>query len=349
MLNQGKASVTIVFLAGLLAAGGCSRKPDDTQIAQNIQAQLRNDTAIHGQVSVESRAGMVSLSGQVGTEAERKLAAQEAATTPGVREVINNLTVEPVAATPPPPATEESLAAPVAPERHSHEPRHSREMAPQAPPVETAAAPEPAVPSPAANPAPAAPPPPVPDESTPPLPPPPVPEQHTIPAGTTLSVRLIDSLDSSRNQVGDTFRATLYAPLRRDGEVVVPAGTDVEGRVVEVANAGRFSGHSELKLALTRLNLHGHVYALNTEDYSRTTAGRGKGTAETVGGGAALGAIIGAIAGGGRGAAIGTLAGAGAGGVARGARRAKAITFPSETVLSFRLQEPVTVTIMPRQ
>ena len=70
---------------------------------------------------------------------------------------------------------------------------------------------------------------------------------------------------------------------------------------------------------------------------------RSKGTAETVGAGAGLGAIIGGIAGGGKGAAIGAIAGAGAGGVARAAKKAEKITFPSETVLSFRLEEPLTV------
>jgi hypothetical protein len=173
---------------------------------------------------------------------------------------------------------------------------------------------------------------------------PPPPAKYTIAEGTTLSVRLVDSIDSSRNKVGDTFRATLNAPIRVDGDVAVPAGADVEGRIVDASNAGRFSGHSELKLELTKLTFHGNTYQLQTADYDRSGNGRGKGTAETVGGGAALGAIIGAIAGGGRGAAIGTVAGAGAGGAARGAKGGQAIRFPSETVMSFRLEQPVTVT-----
>ena len=171
--------------------------------------------------------------------------------------------------------------------------------------------------------------------------------KYTIPAGKTIAIRLIDALDSTKNKEGDTFRATLQSPIRIDGEVAVPSGADVEGRVVDVANAGRFTGHAELKLSLTKLTSHGHVYPLNTEDYDSSGGGRGKGTAETVGGGAALGAIIGAIAGGGKGAGVGTLAGAGAGGVARGVKKGKGITFPSETVLTFKLTDPVTVTTMP--
>ena len=106
-------------------------------------------------------------------------------------------------------------------------------------------------------------------------------------------------------------------------------------------------GHAELKLELTKLTSRGHVYQLNTENFDTAGAGRGKGTAQTVGGGAVLGAIIGAVAGGGKGAAVGTVAGAGAGGAARGVMKGKAITFPSESVLSFKLQVPLLVETMP--
>lgn len=154
---------------------------------------------------------------------------------------------------------------------------------------------------------------------------------------------MIDSLDSARNKVGDTFRATLKVPLTVDGDVVIPAGADIEGHVVDVSNAGRFTGHSELNLELIKMTSNGTVYPLQTQNYDRAGDSRGKGTAETVGGGAVLGAIIGAIAGGGKGAAVGTAAGAGAGGATRAAKSGKRITFPSETVLTFKLQEPVTV------
>ena len=173
--------------------------------------------------------------------------------------------------------------------------------------------------------------------------PPPAPVKHVIPAGTILSVRLNNGVDSSRNRVGDTFRATLNAPIRDGGEVVVSAGANVEGRVVDVSNAGSYSGHSELKLELTKLICHGEAYALQTESYGRADSGRGKGTAQAVGGTAAVGTIIGALAGGGKGAAIGSVAGAGAGGLARGVSKPQPITFPPETVLTFKLLQPVTV------
>lgn len=168
--------------------------------------------------------------------------------------------------------------------------------------------------------------------------------KHVIPSGTTLSIRLIDSLDSAKNKVGDTFRATLKVPVSVDGDTVIPAGADIEGRVADVSNAGRFTGHSELNLELIKLTSNGTVYPVQTNGYDRAGDSRGKGTAETVGAGAAIGAIIGAIAGGGKGAGIGSAAGAGAGGATRAAKSGKRITFPSETVLAFKLQEPITVT-----
>jgi hypothetical protein len=340
MLTRRSRSVPVVLLAaGLAVAAGCSRQPDDRQLAQGIQAEIQKDAAINGQVAVQSSDGIVTLTGQVPSDAARALAAREAADTPGVKQVVNNLTLGP-ASVPPPPRRVRQRHAPVKSE----------------PPPEEAAANTPAAPGPAppANPLAAAVPPqspavpaegPVPA----PLPPPPAPVKHTIPAATVISVRLIDALDSSKNKVGDTFRATLKSPIRLGGEQIIGAGADVEGRVVDATSAGRFSGHADLKLELTKLTSHGHVYPLSTENYDSAGANRGKGTAETVGGGAVLGAIIGAVAGGGKGAAVGTVAGAGAGGATRGIMKGKGITFPSESVLSFKLQEPLMVETMPEE
>ena len=143
--------------------------------------------------------------------------------------------------------------------------------------------------------------------------------------------------------MGDTFRANLDSPIMVDDRVVVPAGTEVQGRVTLVQSAGRFQGRSELTLQLTRLQMNGKSYAFATSDWNAKGRSEGKRTVATVGGGAALGAIIGAIAGGGRGAAIGTVAGAGAGGGVSAATKGKQIKVQPEDVVQFRLTNNVTV------
>lgn len=165
-----------------------------------------------------------------------------------------------------------------------------------------------------------------------------------IPDGTVLQVRMVDSVDSASNQLGDRFRATLDAPITIEDKVIVPQGADIEGRVAELKGAGRFAGKPAIALELTALSVNGRRYALHTNQYSREGSSRGTNTAEKVGGGAALGAIIGAIAGGGKGAAIGGVVGAGAGGGVQAASKAPQIHVPSESLLSFTLQNPITVT-----
>jgi hypothetical protein len=165
----------------------------------------------------------------------------------------------------------------------------------------------------------------------------------TIPESTTLSVRLIDSIDSDRNKAGDTFRASLESPIMVQGRVVVPKDTDVEGEVQELRSAGHFAGRSAIALALTKLSFNGKGYEIETDQYTREGASRGERTAETVGGGAAIGALIGGLTGGGKGAAIGAGIGAGAGTGVQAATKGQQIHLPSETVLEFRLTAPVTV------
>ena len=170
----------------------------------------------------------------------------------------------------------------------------------------------------------------------------------TIPASSTLSIRMIDGVDSEVNKAGEIFHASLDAPIVVDNDVVVPKGADVYVRLSNASSAGHISGKSELHLELIKLEYQGRSYPLVSGTYSLTGGSRGKNTAEKAGGGAALGAIIGALAGGGKGAAIGAGVGAGAGGVYQGATRGKQVRIPSETKLDFQLDQPVTVTVMPR-
>jgi len=170
--------------------------------------------------------------------------------------------------------------------------------------------------------------------------------QVVIPAGQSMLVRMIDGVDSKTNNVGDIFHASLETDLNVNGTLVARKGTDVYGRLANAKGAGRLAGSSELQLELTRMVINGQDYPVVSSDYTMKGKGRGTNTAEKVGGGAALGAIIGAIAGGGRGAAIGAGAGSAAGAGVNVITRGQQVKIPSETLLEFRLQQPVTVTAL---
>ena len=166
----------------------------------------------------------------------------------------------------------------------------------------------------------------------------------TIPAGQSILVRMIDGVDSSKNHVGDVFHASLETDLTVGDTLVARKGTDVYGRLAEAQKSGNFSGRSELQLELTRLVIDGHDYPIVSSDYTLQGKGQGSSTAKKVGGGAAVGAIIGAIAGGGKGAAIGAAAGGATGGAVQVLTKGAQVKIPSETLLEFRLQQPVSVT-----
>ena len=155
---------------------------------------------------------------------------------------------------------------------------------------------------------------------------------------------MIDGVDSSKNHVGDIFHASLETDLVVNGTFVARKGSDVYGRLAEAKEAGHLKGSSELELELTRMVIDGHDYPLVSSDYTLKGKGRGTNTAEKVGGGAVLGAIIGAVAGGGKGAAIGAGVGSAAGAGVQVFTRGQQVKVPSETLLEFRLQQPVTVT-----
>jgi hypothetical protein len=165
----------------------------------------------------------------------------------------------------------------------------------------------------------------------------------TIPAGQSLLVRMIDGVDSSKNHVGDVFHASLETDLVVNNNIVARKGADVYGRLAEAKEAGHLSGSAELQLELTRIIVDGKDYPVVSSDYELKGKGRGSNTAKKVGGGAVAGAIIGAIAGGGKGAAIGAGVGSAAGAGVQVFTRGQQVKVPSETLLEFRLQQPVTV------
>ena len=167
----------------------------------------------------------------------------------------------------------------------------------------------------------------------------------TIPRGTHLSIRTVDAIDSNRNHVGDQFTSTLDQALYVNDVLVAPRGAYVYGRLEEIKESGQLSGRAQLRLSLTGISLRGQTYPLITGDYQLAGKSRSTGTAAKVGGGAVVGALIGAAVGGGKGAAVGAGVGAGAGTVAQIATKGDQIHIPSETILDFTLDQPVTVPV----
>ena len=162
---------------------------------------------------------------------------------------------------------------------------------------------------------------------------------ETLPAGTQIAVRTNETISSRSASGGRTFPASIAEDvLGRDGRVIIPRGSDAQ-LVVRNVNDG-------VSLDLQSINVNGQVYTVDTEDV-RTSArqkdglGANRRTGEYVGGGAVLGTLLGAIAGGGRGAAIGALAGGAAGAGTEVLTRGESVRVPAETVLTFRLDAPM--------
>lgn len=215
----------------------------------------------------------------------------------------------PSAATPPPPPPAPAAAAtPPAPPRET---------------LRTATAPE----SPAPPPPPAAPP----------------SGRIEIPAGTTLTVRLIDPVDSQKDTLGQTYRATLDEPVVVNGETVLPRGVDVVAKLVDDKQSGKLEGRTVLTLDLQSITVNGRTVDISTQEVTQASDSRTKRTGMVVGGLAALGAIIGGIAGGGKGAAVGAVSGAGVGTAAQVMTKGQRVFIPSETRLTFSLQQPLRI------
>jgi hypothetical protein len=175
----------------------------------------------------------------------------------------------------------------------------------------------------------------------PPPPPPPAYAGITLPAGTNLVVRTIDGIDSETNRVGQSFAASLDEPVVVNGMTVIPRGADAVLKLVDARESGKLTGRTELTLDLMSVKIGGRSVDIDTQTVSRESSSRGERTAKVAGGTAALGAIIGAIAGGGKGAAIGAGAGGAAGAGAEIATKGQRVKIPSETRLTFSLETPV--------
>lgn len=335
-----RAGLAILALV-LIASSGCKNQPSartDQDLTSDIQAKINGESALSGQnIQVSVANGVATLNGTVTDEASRALAANDSGTVAGVRTVINNLTVQPGQPTSAPrqaqasPAPEPAQAAPPRKRDRRSYSRQDRQQEAQIQP-----------PAPVQPEADAAPPPP---PQAPPPPPRPVVKEVTLPAGTVIPIRITETLDSKNAQPNDVFHGALAGDLGTQGVIAIPRGSAIVGRVVDVKEAAHFKGAAMLSIELTKLTARGQELTLVTDTYTKDAAGRGANTAKKAGGGAALGAIIGALAGGGKGAAIGALAGGAAGTGVNAATRGQQAVIATETLINFRLQSPITITV----
>jgi hypothetical protein len=334
-----KRNLWVVLVSLALLAVGCSRigtRPD-AQVASDVQNKINGDSNIPDkQLNINANNGVITLTGTVASDAARNAAANDAAQVEGVKTVVNNLEVAPTSASAdqnaqpqnqsnfnPPPMREARRPSPSTRTRSSRSSSGDNGL-------------RTTVPAESGNDS---------ASNTPSTPAPPaVLQKITVPAGTQLSIRLNDEVDSEKAQVGDVFHGSISSPVAIDDQTAIPTTADVEGRVVDVKSAGRFAGQSVLTLELTTLKMNGKSYSLQTSQWTKSGNGRGKSTAAKVGGGAAVGAVLGGIFGGGKGAAIGAAAGAGAGTGVSAATKGQQIILRPEAVIAFQLQGPITVT-----
>jgi len=342
-LSAPNAFLVVITLALITGLAGCKSSPpaapvDDASLSAALQSRIAGDGALSTE-SIQSsvQSGVATLTGNVSSEAARSLAAADAAQVSGIKTVVNNLTVQT-----PPPVTSAAVAppppAPVAPKK-SPAPKPKQLLVPvvrETPPADIPA-PQVAVATP----------PPPPQEPPPPPPPPPPPafRNITIQPNTTIPIRINQTLDSATTQQGDTFTGTIATDILVDNLVVIRQGTPVSGRVSAVQEAAHYKGSSLLTVELTSIDRRGEKIAITTEPYSVEGKGRGKNTAEKVGGGAAVGAILGGILGGGKGAAIGAAAGGGVGAGANTITRGEQVQIPSESLVRFKLTNAIALKV----
>lgn len=169
------------------------------------------------------------------------------------------------------------------------------------------------------------------------------PVQMTVPSGTELAIRINQNINVKHVHAGDHFSGEVVEPVMVNGAMVIPRGTPVSGRIDEAHRRGHFKGSSVLELRLTSMTLNGSQYPIDTNDNVHTKKGKGKRTAGFIGGMTGAGMLIGGIATGGVGLAIGAAAGAGTGTVLAGTTGNRDIDIPAESVVHFRLVDPLVI------
>lgn len=164
-----------------------------------------------------------------------------------------------------------------------------------------------------------------------------------VPAGTAITVSLGSALGSKLSKTGDSFTGSVAKDVLVGSAVAIPQGANVSGSVTDAKALGRFAGGASLQIQLNSIEIKGSNVPVQASAKSFSEKGKGKRTAVLAGGGAALGGIIGALAGGGKGAAIGAAAGAGAGGGGAAFTGNKDVVLPAESDVTFELSQALEV------
>ena len=170
----------------------------------------------------------------------------------------------------------------------------------------------------------------------------------SVPAGTELTVTLLDAVGSDISREGDSFTATLSDPIVVHGRVVAEKGSRVTGRVQNIEEAGRVKGVAKLELVLGQITAGNRNYRISTRPFIAVAEDTKERDAAIIAGGAGAGAIIGAVTGGKKGAAIGAVLGGGSGTTAVLVTKGKSLRLDPETRVNFVLSDDVTLPVLRR-
>lgn len=326
------STLPIAIAAAVFAISGCGGKPNDTQIAAQVKSQLAADSALQGQaITVAANHGIVTLSGTVSGQGSRELAGNDAARVKGVSTVLNNLTVGT--------APQNGGSNDGASDGGGNNGDQSNGRAAKEPNQNSGDATMNGRPIKSYS------------DSAPPPAPAPVQSAATsgqgqslvIPAGTRIRVQLAQTLSTKQSQTGDPFSGTVASAVRVNGQTVIPAGSRASGTVIDAKSQGRFNGQATLAVRLDSVRVNGRSYPVQTSRVERIEKGKGKRSAIMTGGGAGIGALIGGLAGGGQGALIGGLLGGGGGAAGSAFTGNHDLVLPAESILTFDLQNSVTI------
>ena len=291
------------------------------KLASEVQNSIRADRRLQTtQVQVRANHGIVTLSGDVVSDAERVAAAQDAAHIAGVEALVNALrvpTTHPHSLNGPPQKASAVIPSVGRSRVQGSHPTGSTSLGMSS--ASSAISSE-TNPSPQAS------------------------EQTIVPRGTVIVVRLAETLSSAANKPGDTFLTRLASPVIIGDRVVVPEGAVAKGKIVDSRNARRLGGVSTLAVELTHLVYNGRTYELSSSQYSQLGAPRNAYAAAATTGGNGVGAVLGIVIGRRRGAAIGTFLGGAAGAGVQALTKPVTAELPAESTLSLRLESPLNVT-----